>query len=311
MRAGNLIAYVPEPVVDGFTIGIAVIIGSSQLKDFMGLVVGKVPAEFIPKIAALWAARDSLDPVALGTGMTALLLIVVLRRLYPRAPGLIAAMAAVSLGVALFDLPVATIAARYGELPRHLPLPAIPAITPTLLAQLLPSALIIAFLAAIESLLSAMVADRLIGGSHRPNAEVMAQGWANIASALFGGLPATGAIARTATNVRAGGQTPVSGLVHALTILLIMMLAAPLAGYLALPALAAILLTTAWNMSEPHKWPQSWRAPVTARLLMLVTLVLTVIADLTVAIGTGVALGLVLRAFEGKLTARDWTPPDR
>jgi len=311
VRAGNLIEYVPEPVVDGFTIGIAVIIGSSQLKDFLGLAVAKVPADFLPKIAALWGARASLDPVALGTGLTALLLIVVLRRLWPRAPGLIVAMAAVSLGVALLHLPVASIAARYGELPSHLPVPAIPAITPALLSDLLPSALVIAFLAAIESLLSAMVADRMIGGSHRPNAEVMAQGWANIASALFGGLPATGAIARTATNVRAGGQTPVAGLVHALTILLIMMLAAPLAGYLALPALAAILLTTAWNMSEPHKWPQYWRAPLADRVLLLLTLVLTVVADLTVAIGTGVALGLVLRAVEGKLAARDWSTPDR
>lgn len=312
LRAGNLIELVPEPVVNGFTIGIAVIIGSSQLKDFLGLDVAKVPADFIPKIEALWAARASADIVALGTGLCALLLIVLLRRMFPRWPGLIVAMGAVSFGVAALHLPVESIGSRFGELPRGLPMPALPAaITVERLRELLPSALVIAFLAAIESLLSAMVADRMIGGSHRPNAEVMAQGWANIGSALFGGLPATGAIARTATNVRAGGKTPVAGLVHALAILAVMMLAAPLAGYLAMPALAAILLTTAWNMSEPHKWPQYWAAPVADRVLLILTLTLTVLADLTTAIGVGVALGLALRLRDKGLPSAPWSTPDR
>ena len=174
----------------------------------------------------------------------------------------------------------------------------------------MPSAFTIAFLAATESLLSAMVADRMIGGSHRPNAEVMAQGWANIASALFGGLPATGAIARTATNVRAGGKTPVAGMVHALVILLVMLLAAPLAGYLAMPALAALLMMTAWNMSEPHKWKSYWRSPNEERLLLLMTLVLTVVADLTVAIGVGVGLGLAIRLRDSKLQPKEWHTPE-
>jgi len=155
-----------------------------------------------------------------------------------------------------------------------------------------------------------MVADRMIGGSHRPNAEVMAQGWANIGSALVGGLPATGAIARTATNVRAGGKTPVAGIIHALVILLVLLTAAPLAGYLAMPALAALLMMTAWNMSEPHKWKTYWATPREERLLLLLTLLLTVLADLTVAIGVGVAVGLAIRLRDSRLKAAEWHPPE-
>ena len=220
-------------------------------------------------------------------------------------------MALASVLVAAMQLPVDTIQSRYGELPSQLPLPVLPMITPARLIELLPSALTIAFLAAIESLLSAMVADRMIGSHHRPNAEVLAQGWANIGSALFGGLPATGAIARTATNVRAGGSSPLAGIFHALIILLVMLLAAPLAGYLAMPALAALLLMTAWNMSEPHKWRSYWRAPVEDRVLLLLTLVLTVMASLTIAIGVGVGLGLALRLRSAQPAAPDWAGPDR
>jgi sulfate permease, SulP family len=311
LRAGNLIAYVPEAVVNGFTIGIAIIIAASQLKDFFGLSGGAMPAEFIAKLEALWAARATFNPAALGMGLAALILIVVLRRLFPRFPGLIVAIAGVSAAIALAHLPVDTIASRYGVLPASLPMPSLPAVTLSRVVELLPSACVIAFLAAIESLLSAMVADRMIEGRHRPNAEVFAQGWANIGSALFGGLPATGAIARTATNVRAGGTTPVAGLVHAVVILLVLLLAAPLAGYLAMPALAALLLTTAWNMSEPHKWAGYWAAPISDRVLLLLTLVLTVLADLTVAIGVGVGLGLALRLREKRPETEDWQTPDR
>ena len=307
LRAGNLIAFVPEAVVNGFTIGIAIIIASSQLKDLFGLTGAAMPAEFLPKLQALWAARASLNPAALGTGLAALILIVLLRRLFPRFPGLIVVMAAISAAIAWTQLPVDTIASRFGALPASLPAPSLPVVTLARLTELLPSALVIAFLAAIESLLSAMVADRMIEGSHRPNAEVLAQGWANIGSALFGGLPATGAIARTATNVRAGGQTPVAGLVHAAVIFLIMLVAAPYAGYLAMPALAAILLTTAWNMSEPHRWPQYWAAPMADRVLLLLTMVLTVLADLTTAIGVGVALGLALRLRDKGLPPAPWS----
>ncbi len=306
LKAGNLIAYVPEAVVNGFTIGIAVIIAASQLKDLFGLTLAKVPADFIEKIPALWAARGSVNWTAFAIGLSALGLIIALRKLFPRLPGLIVAMALASLAVAIWGLPVDSIASRYGELPAGLPVPSLPAITLAKLTELLPSALVIAFLAAIESLLSAMVADRMIGSSHRPNAEVLAQGWANIGSALFGGLPATGAIARTATNVRAGGKTPVAGLIHAVVILIVMLVAAPLAGYLAMPALAALLLITAWNMSEPHKWRSYWSAPLGDRILLLLTLALTVLADLTVAIGVGVGLGLALRLRDNKLAADEW-----
>jgi SulP family sulfate permease len=311
LRAGSLIEYVPEPVVNGFTIGIAIIIATSQLKDFFGLTAASVPADFIPKIETLWAARSTMNLAACSVGAIALVLIVAMRRLFPRLPGLIVVMAVISAAVAMLQLPVATIGSSYGALPRQLPLPALPSVSVTRISELLPSALVIAFLAAIESLLSAMVADRLIAGSHRPNAEVLAQGWANIGSALFGGLPATGAIARTATNVRAGGKTPVAGLVHAVAILLVMMAAAPLAGYLALPALAALLLTTAWNMSEPHKWRTYWSAPPADRILLLLTLTLTVVTDLTVAIGVGVGLGLALRMRQGKVAEEHWSEPDR
>lgn len=311
LRAGNLISYVPEAVVNGFTIGIAVIIAASQFKDLFGLTMAAVPADFLEKIPALWQARASASWSALGLGLGTLLLIVALRRLLPRWPGLIVAMALASALVALMHLSVDTIQSRYGALPSHLPLPTLPAITPARLIELLPSALTIAFLAAIESLLSAMVADRLIGSHHRPNAEVLAQGWANIGSALFGGLPATGAIARTATNVRAGGNSPLAGIFHAAIILLVMLLAAPLAGYLAMPALAALLLMTAWNMSEPHKWRSYWSAPVEGRVLLLLTLVLTVAASLTTAIGVGVGLGLALRLRSAQPAAPDWAGPDR
>jgi SulP family sulfate permease len=306
LRAGELIAFVPEAVVNGFTIGIAIIIGFSQLGDLLGIDLRGVPADIAERAPAIWAAREQINPLALAAGITAIVLIVALRRVFPRFPGLVVAIAAISAGV-----PVETIAARFGELPRGLPWPQFPEVTLPRLIELLPSALIIAFLAAVESLLSAMVADRMIGSQHRPNAEVSAQGWANLGSALFGGMPATGAIARTATNVNAGGKTPVAGVLHAVFILLIMLVAAPLAGYLALPALAGLLLVTAWNMSEPHKWRGYWAEPVEDRVLLVLTLVLTVLTDLTVAIGTGVALGLVLRLRQSRASPPEWHGPER
>jgi len=310
-RIGSLIRYVPEPVVNGFTIGIAVIIASSQIKDFFGLELADVPADFLEKLSALWGARDSASLAACGIALAALLLIVLLRRLFPRFPGLIVAVGAASLAVALAGLPVDTIFSRFGALPNTLPVPALPEFSTGRLVELFPSALVIAFLAGVESLLSAMVADRMIQGKHRPNAEMLAQGTANLASSLFAGLPATGAIARTATNIRAGGKTPVAGLVHAATILLVMLVAAPLAGYLALPAMAALLMLTAWSMSEPYKWKSYLAAPLADRLLLVVTLILTVLVDLTVAIGVGVAVGLALRLREGGRPPDDWSMPER
>jgi SulP family sulfate permease len=306
LRAGRLIRLVPEPVIDGFTIGIAIIIATSQIKDLFGMSIASVPSEFVEKLSVLWEARATTSGAALGLGIATMALITLLRRGFPRFPGLIVAVGLTSLLGAAAGWPVDTIQSRFGDLPGALPMPSFPDITMARFAELLPSAVVIAFLAAIESLLSAMVADRMIGGQHRPDAELIAQGAANLGSALFGGLPATGAIARTATNVRAGGRTPVAGLVHAVTILVVMMIAAPLAGKLAMPALAGLLILTAWNMSEPHKWPGYLKTRRSDRFLLLLTLVLTVLADLTVAIGVGVAVGLALRLQRRDVPAADW-----
>ena len=313
MRAGSLMRLVPEPVINGFTIGIAAIIGLSQLPDAMGITLPQgTPADALERIPAIWAARASFDWPSFATGLGAVLGIVALRRLFPRFPGLIVAVGSVSAAVMLLHLPVDTLCTRFGALPDSLPLPHLPEITLARLVDLLPSALIIAFLAGIESLLSAMVADRMVGGRHRPNAEILAQVVANLGSALMGGLPATGAIARTATNMRAGGRTPLAGVFHAGIILAVMMLAAPLAGHLAMPALAGLLLVTAWNMSEPQHWrAQLTTGRVSDRLLLVLTMLLMVLADLTVAIGVGVALGLALRLHRRNVPPADWTPPER
>lgn len=294
LRAGRLAAFVPEAVVNGFTIGIGIIIASSQIKDFFGMTVPGEHADVLHKLPDLWAARGTVQWPAVVVGLATVVMIVAFRRAAPKWPGLVVAVALGSVLAALLP-DVATVAARYGELPTSLPAPALPDLSPAKVVTLLPSVITIAFLAGIESLLSAMVADRMIGGAHRPNAELLSQGVANTASALMGGLPATGAIARTATNVRAGGRTPVAGLVHAVVILGIMQVAAPLAGRMAMPALAAVLVLTAWNMTEPHKWRGYMAAPVPDRVLLVLTFALTVAVDLTVAIGAGVLGGLLLR----------------
>ena len=311
LRLGNLIQFIPEAVVNGFTLGIALIIATRQLKDLFGLEIDHLPADFLHKLPALWEGRGSLSPAALGIGLSTILLIILFRRLAPRWPGLIVAVGITSATVALAGLPVDTITSRFGDLPSGLPMPVFPEVTFARLRELLPSALIIAFLAGVESLLSAMVADRMIEGRHRPNAELIAQGAANLGSGLFGGLPATGAIARTATNVKAGGRTPVAGIVHALTLFGIMVSLSGLAGQLALPALAGLLLLTAWNMSEPEKWRSYTKLPLEDRFLLILTLVLTVGADLTIAIGVGVGLGLALRLRRRNVPPSDWTPPSR
>lgn len=310
-RAGSLIRHIPEAVISGFTIGIAIIIATSQLRDLFGLSATDLPADFLPKLAALWEARETFDPRALAIGGGTLAVILVLRRLAPRFPGLIVAMALCSGAVVLLDLPVETLQSRFGALPNTLPWPQIPELSLQRMTELLPSALVIAFLAGVESLLSASVADRMIGGNTRPNAEVIANGVANTGAALFAGLPVTGAIARTATNVHAGGRTPVAGMIHALVILLVMLLAAPLAGFLAMPALAGLLLITAWNMSEPQHWHRHLAARRSDQGLLLITLVLTVLTDLTLAIGVGVALGLAMRLRRREVPEAKWHDPDR
>lgn len=310
-RMGNLIKFIPEAVINGFTIGIAVIIGASQLADALGIELPHQPSEFIPKIAALWEARDGASLGVAFLTIGTLVMLAVLRRFWPRFPGLIVAVI-VGSGIALAMGPdVATISSRFGELSASIPAPALPDLSWGRLSELLPSAITIAFLAGVESLLSAMVADRMSGNNHRSNTEIIAQGVANIASPLFGGLPATGAIARTATNIRAGGKTPVSGIVHALVVLVFVVALTPVVGYLAMPALAAVLLMTAWNMSEPHKLAEHFRRPMEDRVLLLVTLLLTVVADLTVAIGVGVVLGLIVRLRRRNVPPADWSMPDR
>ncbi len=295
LKAGKLVALVPEPVIDGFTIGIAVVIGISQLKDFMGMETGAMPADFLEKLPVLWAARESFNLSATLIGLGTIIAIALLRKIAPRLPGSLIAVAAASLLVVAASLPVESVTSVYGALPSGLPAPHLPEITQGKVLDLLPSALAIAFLAGVESLLSATVADRLVKGAHRPRAELLAQGVANLGASLFGGLPATGAIARTATNVRAGGRTPIAGMVHALIIWAMVALAAPLAGAMVLPALAGLLLITAWTMAEPDRWGERLAQPLPDKLLLFLTAGLTVLVDLTVAIAVGTLLGLALQ----------------
>lgn len=311
LRAGRFIALVPEPVIEGFTVGIALIIAVSQLKDLLGLSAANVPADLVAAIPALWSARSAIEPVAVVIGILSIAGIAALRRLVPWFPGSLLVIAAASAAVALLPLPIDTIYSRFGALPEGLPAPSVPHVSIARIGELLPSAFVIAFLAGVESLLSAIVADRMIGGSHRSNAELLAQGVANIASPLFGGLPATGAIARTATNVRAGGQTPVAGIVHALLILAITLGVGSLAAYLAMPALAALLIVTAWLMSEPTRWRERLALRPSDRTLFFLTMVLTVLSDLTVAIAVGTAIGLALRLVRRDIEPAEWTPADR
>lgn len=310
VRAGRFIAMVPEPVIEGFTVGIALIIAVSQLKDLLGLSA-HVPADLVHGLPALWAARSQANLTALGLGVAAIVGIALFRHLIPWFPGSLLVIAAASATVAWLPLPVDTIFSRFGELPSGLPAPSIPHVSIMRISELLPSAFVIAFLAAVESLLSAIVADRMIGASHRSGAELLAQGAANIVSPLFGGLPATGAIARTATNVRAGGRTPVAGIIHAITILIIILVAASLAGYLAMPALAGLLIVTAWLMTEPSRWPERMRLRAGDRALFFITMILTVVSNLTIAIAVGTGAGLALRLLRKDVEGEEWTPSDR
>ena len=309
--AGRFIALVPEPVIEGFTVGIALIIAVSQLKDLLGLSAAQVPADLIHGLPALWVARNQLNVSALAVGVVAIAGIALLRRLIPWFPGSLLVIAIASAIVAKVPLPVDTILSRFGDLPGGLPAPTIPHLSIARISELLPSAFVIAFLAAVESLLSAIVADRMIGGSHRSNAELLAQGAANIVSPLFGGLPATGAIARTATNVRAGGRTPVAGIVHAVTIVVLTLVAGSLAGYLAMPALAALLIVTAWLMSEPSRWPERMALRAGDRAVFFMTMILTVVSDLTIAIAVGTSAGLALRLLRKDVEPEEWSPADR
>ena len=293
-RLGTWIKYIPEPVVTGFTAGIAVIIFSSQVGDLLGLSLDKVPGAFIEKWHAFWLARDTMSIATIAVALLSLIAIVVMRKLAPKLPAFLIAVVAASVGVALLGLPIDTIGSRFGGIPTSFPAPVFPDISIARMAELLPSAFTIAFLAGVESLLSAVVADGMTGRRHRSNCELVAQGIANGASALFGGMPATGAIARTATNIRSGARSPVSGMLHAAFVLVFMLAFGSLASYVPLSVLAAILVIVAWNMSEIDKFRHLMSAPLGDRLVLLVTFGLTVLVDLTVAIEVGVVLAAIL-----------------
>ena len=291
---GRLIRFIPMPVVTGFTAGIAVIIASSQVGDFLGLTTGKLPAEFIPKWATYLSALSSTSFYALGVGSVTLAMIVLLRRFAPQLPAFLIALLVASLAVALLHLPVATVGDRFPAMPTGMPAPHIPVISLALIQRLLPSAFTIAFLAGMEALLSATVADGMTGYSHRSGQELVGQGVANIASALFGALPVTGAIARTATNIRAGGRTPLAGIFHAVFLLIFLLVAGKLISHVPMAALAAVLLIVAWGMSEVERFKTLLKMDAGERALLLLTFVLTVLVDLTVAIGVGVTLASLL-----------------
>ncbi|MGB6086959.1 SulP family inorganic anion transporter [Parvibaculum sp.] len=294
LRVGSFIKYIPEPVVTGFTAGIAVIIATSQIKDFFGIALENEPAAFLDKIPALAGAIGTISPQTLVVGFGALALIVWLRSTRPNWPGFLIAVVLASFFVWLFALPTDTIGTRFAGLEPSFSIPAFPEITMERIITLFPSAFTIAFLAGVESLLSAMVADSMTGRRHRSNSELVAQGIANCASAAVGGLPATGAIARTAANIRAGAHGPVAGMLHAVFILIFMAFAWPLVTYVPLAALAAVLLIVAWNMSEIEKFRHMMRAPMGDKAVLILTFALTILVDLTVAIEVGVVLAAVL-----------------
>jgi SulP family sulfate permease len=293
--SGTAVRFIPRPVVIGFTNGIALVIASTQIKDFFGITVeGTVPGEFVGRVAVLarHAADASLPTTLVAAGVLAL--IIVWNKFVPRVPGYIVALVAGTVLVWVASVPVETIGIRFGGIPAGLPEIRIPKFRPDLVLTLLSPTLTVAMLGAIESLLSAVVADRMSRTRHNSNVELFAQGVANIVSPLVGGLPATGAIARTATNVRSGAKTPVAGMIHALMLLMILLFAAPLAAAVPMAVLAAILLVVAYNMGEWREIPELWKQGWTDRIVWLWTFALTVLADLTVAVEAGMIIAALL-----------------
>ncbi|WP_303978825.1 SulP family inorganic anion transporter [Dongia mobilis] len=315
LRLGTFVKYIPYPVTVGFTAGIAVIIFASQIKDLLGLSLpGGEPGELIHKVPALALALPSVNAAACALALLTILLIVGIRHYRPRWPGLLIGVSAASLGAALLGLPVETIGTRFGGIPHVLPWPQLPPITYDKVVEMLPSALSFALLGSIESLLSAVVADSMTGRRHRSNCELVAQGVANIASSLFGGICVTGTIARTATNVRAGARGPVAGMLHALFLLAFMLLAAPLASYIPLAALAAVLATVAWNMAEKPAFAALLRASRADAVVLMATFLVTIFSDLINGILTGFCLSALLmlhRMAEAVATATSFHNEDQ
>jgi len=293
MKLGNAIKYIPYPITTGFTSGIALTIFSSQINDFLGLGIESIPPEFLGKWSLYMQAISKIDFSTSLIGITALLIIILWPKINKKIPGALIALIVTSVMVSVFNMDVATIGSKFGELSSKLPVMSIPQLDINQIKLLIPSAFTIAILGSIESLLSAVVSDGMIGGKHRSNMELIAQGVANIASGLFGGIPATGAIARTVANIKNGGRTPVAGMVHAVTLLLIMLLFMPLAKMVPLASLAAVLIIVAYNMSEWREFTALFKAPKSDIIVLLVTFVITVLVDLVVAI----EIGMVLAAF--------------
>jgi SulP family sulfate permease len=291
---GTAVRFIPRPVVIGFTNGIALLIASTQIKDFLGLRTPAVPSEFLPRMEVLFEHIGTLRWQTVAISLISLVMILVMPRWAPRIPGSIVALFAGTLAVAAFHLPVETIGSKFGGIPQGFPPFTLPHFQAVHIIPLLPSAFTVAMLAAVESLLSAVVADGMTGDRHNSNMELVAQGVANLFSPLFGGIPATGAIARTATNIRSGARTPISGMVHALTLLTILLVAAPLARFVPLATLAAVLFVVSYNMGEWREIGAILKLSPADIAVWITTFALTVFADLTVAVGVGMALAALL-----------------
>ncbi|HYK55864.1 MAG TPA: SulP family inorganic anion transporter, partial [Flavisolibacter sp.] len=292
-RFGSVIKFIPYPLIVGFTTGIAVIIFSSQMKDFFGLDMGAVPADFIGKWQAYFHHFSTISWYAVAIGLGTILIIAFFSKITHVVPGSLVAILVATVAVQLFHLPVETIGSRFGSIPSSLPLPSVPHLDWAVIKASIQPAFTIAILGGIESLLSAVVADGMIGGNHKSNMELVAQGGANMASALFGGIPATGAIARTATNIKNGGRTPVAGIVHAVSLLIIMLLVGKWATLIPMSCLAGVLVIVAYNMSEYETFMAIAKGSRSDATVLLTTFFLTVLFDLTIAI----EIGMVLAAF--------------
>lgn len=293
-RLGSIIKFIPYPLVVGFTTGIALIIFSSQVKDFLGLTMGAVPADFTEKWIAFGSNIRTVNLYALGIAGSTVLIALLWQRITQKVPGSLVAILLTTVAVAVFHFPVETIGSKFGNISGSFPAPIIPDIDWATFRQLVSPAFAIALLGGIESLLSAVVSDGMIGKNHNSNMELVAQGAANIGSAIFGGIPATGAIARTAANVKNGGRTPIAGMVHALVLLLIMLFFGKWASYIPMATLAGILVIIAYNMSEWRNFISIARGPKSDAVILGITFILTVLVDLTIAIEIGMVLAMFL-----------------
>lgn len=301
---GTAVRYIPRPIVIGFTNGIALLIASTQIKDFMGMKTRENPSEFFARMKVIAENLGGFDALSLGFGVASLAMILLIPKFFPKVPGSIVALFAATAAVAVFKLPVDTIGTRFGGIGHGLPSIHIPTFRADLILPLLPSAMTVALLAAVESLLSAVVADNMAGDRHNSNAELIAQGVANLVSPLVGGIPVTGAIARTATNIRSGARSPISGIIHALTLLVIVVALAPLAKFIPMATLAAVLFVVAYNMGEWREIGPILRLSNADRSVWFITFLLTVVADLTVAVEVGMALASLLYIYRIAQTTR-------